>query len=248
MLVGIDVNHDRKASQSPVAFVSSWDRDFVRYHSQLKYHKLADEVMNDSEIASFMIDALQNFHNKNRCFPKQVIVYRDGIASTQIEHVVKHELTGIQDAFKQLGLDKAKKKVKLEFILVNKRVNSRFVHANTYQNVPKGLVVDNVVVSSQYWDFYITPADAPEGCTSTPTRFIIIEDGLGLAEKTEQGQGGVMDIEAFTKQLCNLYFNWPGPVRVPACVKNADKLTTQFGSAVNGEQPHILLQNTYHFL
>eukprot|EP00493_Phyllostaurus_siculus_P024371 UN24711 len=37
MLIGIDVNHDRKEAQSPVAFVSTWDRDFVRVHSQLGY-------------------------------------------------------------------------------------------------------------------------------------------------------------------------------------------------------------------
>eukprot|EP00493_Phyllostaurus_siculus_P013870 UN14081 len=110
-------------------------------------------------------------------------------------------------------------------------------------NVPKGLVVDDQVVSSQYWDFYITPADAPEGCTSTPTRFIIIRDDLSLSAKK-----GTVEIEAFTKQLCNLYYNWPGPVRVPNIVKNADKLTTQFGSAVNGDVPHHLLQDTYHFL
>lgn len=238
MLVGIDVNHDRKSPVSPVAFVSSWDRDFVRYHSQLRYHKLADEVMNSEEMCQFMSSALKNFKSKNRIFPSQVIVYRDGIASTQIEHVDKHELQGISTAFKNLGV-----KPKLEFILVNKRVNSRFVHEKTYQNVPKGLVVDDKVVSSQYWDFYLTPADAPEGCTSTPTRFIVIRDGLSLRQKK-----GSLQLEAFTKQLCNLYFNWPGPVRVPSCVKNADKLTTQFGSAVNGEVPHSLLQNTYHFL
>jgi len=240
MLVGIDVNHDRKASTSPVAFVSSWDRDFVRYHSQLRYHKLADEVMNAEEMSTFMISALKNFKSKNRRFPQQVIVYRDGIASTQIEHVDKHELQGIRQAFEKLQM---KKTPKLQFILVNKRVNSRFVHKDTFQNVPKGLVVDDVVVSSQYWDFYLTPADAPEGCTSTPTRFIVIRDGLSLREKK-----GSLELEAFTKQLCNLYFNWPGPVRVPSCVKNADKLTTQFGSAVNGEVPHSLLQNSYHFL
>jgi len=242
MLIGIDVNHDRKEAQSPVAFVSTWDRDFVRVHSQLGYHKLADEVLNEQEMNQFMQNAMNHFKEKNRRFPEQVIVYRDGIASTQIEHVQKNELAGIKAAFASLGL-KGKKDVKLEYILVNKRVNSRFVEAETKMNVPKGLVVDDQVVSSQYWDFYITPADAPEGCTSTPTRFIIIRDDLSLSAKK-----GTVEIEAFTKQLCNLYYNWPGPVRVPNIVKNADKLTTQFGSAVNGDVPHHLLQDTYHFL
>jgi len=242
MLIGIDVNHDRKEAQSPVAFVSTWDRDFVRVHSQLGYHKLADEVLNTEEMSQFMQNAMNHFKEKNRRYPQQVIVYRDGIASTQIEHVQKNELSGIKQAFDSLGL-KEKKDVKLEYILVNKRVNSRFVEAETKMNVPKGVIVDDQVVSSQYWDFYIVPADAPEGCTSTPTRFIIIRDDLALSQKK-----GTVEIEAFTKQLCNLYYNWPGPVRVPNIVKNADKLTTQFGSAVNGDVPHHLLQDTYHFL
>jgi len=243
MLVGIDVNHDRKSAASPVAFVSTWDRDFVRTHSQLSYHTLANEVMNPTEMKEFLMNAMNNFKKKNRCFPRQVIIYRDGIASTQIEHVQKNEMTGINSALRELGQDKGRKKTKIEFILVNKRVNCRFVEANTLANVPRGLIVDNTVVSSQYWDFYITPADAPEGCTSTPTRFIIIRDELNLSQKN-----AVLEIESLTKQLCNLYYNWPGPVRVPAIVKNADKLTTQFGSAVNGSIPHARLADTYHFL
>jgi len=242
MLIGIDVNHDRKEAQSPVAFVSTWDRDFVRVHSQLSYHRLADEVLNAEEMNQFMQAAMENFKKKNRVYPKQVIVYRDGIASTQIEHVQKNELAGISQAFEALKL-REKRDVKLEYILVNKRVNSRFVAADSFANVPKGLIVDNRVVSSQYWDFYLVPADAPEGCTSTPTRFIIIRDDLALSAKK-----ATLELQAFTKQLCNLYYNWPGPVRVPHIVKNADKLTTQFGSAVNGEVPHHLLTETYHFL
>jgi len=243
MLVGIDVNHDRKSAASPVAFVSTWDRDFVRTHSQLSYHTLANEVMNPTEMKEFLLNAMTNFKNKNRKYPKQVIIYRDGIASTQIDHVQKNEMTGINSALRELGCDKGRNKTKIQFILVNKRVNCRFVEAETLANVPRGLIVDNKIVSSQYWDFYITPADAPEGCTSTPTRFIIIRDELNLSQKQ-----AVLEIESLTKQLCNLYYNWPGPVRVPAIVKNADKLTTQFGSAVNGEVPHARLSDSYHFL
>jgi len=242
MLVGIDVNHDRKESQSPIAYVSSYDRDFVRYHSQLAYHQLADEVMPKEEAYKFTWEALKNFHDINKCYPKQIIVYRDGIASTQIKHVQNFELPGFQQALEQV-VASGGKEPKLEFILVNKRVNSRFVCAETYQNVPKGLIVDDVVCSSQYWDFYLNPADAPAGCTSTPTKFIVVRDDLGLSTRQ-----ATMELEAFTKQLCNLYYNWPGPVRVPGVVKNADKLTTQFGSAVNGSVPHGALKNTYHFL
>ena len=53
MLVGIDVNHDRKSAASPVAFVSTWDRDFVRTHSQLSYHTLANEVVTKFLLLSF---------------------------------------------------------------------------------------------------------------------------------------------------------------------------------------------------
>lgn len=88
MLVGIDVNHDRKSAASPVAFVSTWDRDFVRTHSQLSYHTLANEVMNPTEMKEFLLNAMTNFKNKNRKYPKQVIIYRDGIASTDRKSVV----------------------------------------------------------------------------------------------------------------------------------------------------------------
>jgi len=238
MLVGIDVNHDRKEANAPIAFVSTWDRDFVRTHAQLGYHTLANEVMNQNEMTEFMTNALENFNEKNRRFPEQIIVYRDGIASTQIKHVLQNEMLGVDEAFERLGIEP-----KVEFILVNKRVNCRFVELETKENVPRGLVVDDTIVSSQYWDFYITPADAPEGCTSTPTRFIIIRDDLKLSARN-----AALEIEAFTRQCCNLYYNWPGPVRVPHIVKNADKLTTQFGAAVNGEHPHVSLANSYHYL
>eukprot|EP00494_Astrolonche_serrata_P006954 UN06979 len=219
MLVGINVNHNRKNASSPVGFSSTWDRDFVQFYSQLRYNELSDEIINENLMCSFMTKALKFFKEKNNVYPEQVILYRDGIASTQIKHVQMNEIKGIRKAFKTLP-----KSPKLEMLLINKRVNYRFTCEG--QNTPSGLIVDNGVSSLQYWDFNLSPADAPEGCTSTPTRYVIIVDDLNLSNKK-----AVDEIEAFTLQLCNLYFNWPGPVRVPNVVKNAEKLTTQFGSS-----------------
>ena len=45
MMVGLDVNHDAKAAQATIGFVSTWDKDFVQYHSQLQYQDAKQEVV-----------------------------------------------------------------------------------------------------------------------------------------------------------------------------------------------------------
>ena len=70
--------------------------------------------MNPTEMKEFLLNAMTNFKNKNRKYPKQVIIYRDGIASTQIDHVQKNEMTGINSALRELGCDKGRNKTKIQ--------------------------------------------------------------------------------------------------------------------------------------
>merc|ERR1712173_310930 len=146
-----------------------------------------------------------------------------------------HEVKGIKDAFKELKEEEDDdfNIPKLLFIVIQKRVNTRFMthdphNPNNVANVPPGTIVDNSVVSSQNWDWYMVPAEAPAKCTATPTRFVVLVDEPEIHRDGER----VLALEAFTEQLCNCYFNWPGPVRVPSCVKFADKLSQQYGSFI----------------
>jgi len=248
MLVGLDVNQNKGSQKSAIGMVSSFDRDFVQYHSQLDWQKAKQEEMDTSKMQEMMQKALQNFHDRNRCYPKQVILYRDGVADSQMEKIYNQEIKGIRQAFDDISTEC---QPKLVYIITQKRVNARFMFEKGGQmhNVPLGTIVDNGVVSSGAWDWYMVPAAAPEGCTSTPTRFIVLVDDLNIASDPKK----VLALESFTKQLCNLYYNWSGPVRIPSCVKNADKLSQQFGSKIgpksnNYQGVHSNLKNLYHYL
>lgn len=96
---------------------------------------------------------------------------------------------------------------------------------------------------NQFWDFFLVPCSPPPKCTATPTRFIIVVDELELS-----GKGGQNDMECFTNQLCNIYYNWPGSIRVPSCVKYAYKLAQQFSQSMVQSKPHESLKLSYHFL
>merc|ERR1712083_1036400 len=101
-------------------------------------------------------------------------------------------------------------------IVVQKRIVHRFVQSNDQQTVPAGTLVADTVTSNQYWDFFLVSCEPPEAATATPTRYIVVKDqGLGFAECPS-------DLYYLTNQLCNMYFNWPGPIRVPAPVKYAN--------------------------
>jgi len=249
MLVGLDVNQNKGSQKSAIGMVSSFDRDFVNYHSQLDWQTAKQEEMDTNKMQEMMTNALRNFENRNyKKWPEQVILFRDGVAEGQMEKIYRQEIEGIRKAFKNTHPDC---NPKLLYIVTQKRVNARFMFAKDggMFNVPLGTIVDNGVVSSGHWDWYMVPAKAPDGCTSTPTRFIVIVDDMGIGQDPEK----VLALEYFTKQLCNLYFNWSGPVRIPSCVKNADKLSQQFGSKIgpksnNYGKIHEKLSCLYHYL
>merc|ERR1719373_799555 len=184
--------------------------------------------------------AMENFRKVNTVYPKQVIIYRDGVSNTQLEAVAKDEIRPIRSALRKLGATDTK----FEFIVVQKRIVARFINESNKETVHPGTIISDEVTSSQFWDFFLVPCSPPPGCTATPTRFIVVEDGLNLANKR-----GMVDLETFTNQLCALYFNWPGSIRVPACVKYAYKLSQQFSQAMHSTgTPASKLLLTYHFL
>ena len=117
--------------------------------------------------------------------------------------------------------------------------------ANNLKSAPPGTIVNHKFVSSQYWDFLLVPAKPPENCLAIPTRFICIYDQNRLNDDNGKGEHDLMVI---TNGLCSLYFNWPGPTRVPAPVKYAMKIARQFCQSMMEKQPHTRLSKSLHFL
>ena len=103
-----------------------------------------------------------------------------------------------------------------------------------------GTVVDNDITSQMLSDFYLVPSIAPPGATARPTRFIVMKDDIGFTRNADA-------LQAMTNQMCYQYFNWPGPIRVPACVMYAHKIAYLFGKHVTGN-PHAGLTPNLFFL
>lgn len=96
---------------------------------------------------------MTNFKKVNTVYPEQVIIYRDGVSSTQLEACFKDEIRPIKKALKKLGADNTK----FEFIVVQKRINNRFVTFDSKQTVHEGTVISHDVTSNQFWDWFLVP-------------------------------------------------------------------------------------------
>ena len=71
-------------------------------------------------------------------------MYRDGVGDGQIDYVIEHELAAIESCLAQQGL--AGDQFKFTYIIVSKRINTRFFKAGANpSNPPSGTVVDDVV-------------------------------------------------------------------------------------------------------
>jgi hypothetical protein len=226
MVCGMDVNHDMRRNVSTVSFVASYSSDYTKYHTFVHHQAVGREVMIDG--ADLMLRALKAFKQRSKCLPKQIVVYRDGVSTGQLSKIVMHEVRAFKKAFRTVKLGDKYYDPKLSVIVTQKNVSSRFLAAG-YKSLQPGTLIDTKVVSAQFWDFYIVPCEAPFKGTASPTRFIVVYDDICFTQA---------DIAAFTNQLCMLFFNWAGPVRVPAPVQNAHKVAHMFGTAI--EEKKIL--------
>ena len=205
MIVGIDVCHDMKAHHSTIGFVSTFDPDFVRIHTQISYQKRGKEVTSIKAMETLMTHALRNFHNINKVPPKQIFVFRDGVSTSQLETVCRSELQAIAQACQKFGPHCDRKYTNpeniqpdtnypdlesinvyapdLEFIVIQKRVNARFFHSRgrEIESAPPRTVIDETMISGHFWDFYLIATRTPRDKCANPVRCIVIHDGLNLA-------------------------------------------------------------------
>lgn len=117
--------------------------------------------------------------------------------------------------------NKAAKTPAITLIIVNKRISQRFfVDDGRGQliNPPSGCVVDTKLVenetSDKEYDFYLVPQFTTQGCV-LPTHFYVALNDSTLSKKV---------IEQLTYDLCHYYYNWAGPIKVPAPCMYAHKI------------------------
>ena len=81
-------------------------------------------------------------------------------------------------------------------------------------NPSAGLLVTDEVTSRNKFEFFIQPQQVTGG-SATPTRFHVAYGNMNFPEI----------IPKFTYDLCHIYSNWQGTVRIPNVIKAAEKLS-----------------------
>lgn len=155
-----------------------------------------------------------------------IVVYRDGVADSQVEFVQKEEVAELQHAAPNS---------KLAFFVVQKEIHSRFfLTANgEHFNVPSGTIIDEDCVNpqpedgsirhSQPRDFYLVPVDSNLS-TSKPVRYLAIH----LDDVCTRGDN-YQQLQQLTYALCHMYPNWPDSIKVPCVTQMAHKMAYHLG-------------------
>ena len=110
-------------------------------------------------------------------------------------------------------------KIRYYYILVNTKTTYKFFEVSEeddeeYYNPESGLLILDGVTNRNYFEFYIQPQEVTGG-SATPTCFHVAYGNLNFPEM----------IPKLTFDLCHIYSNWQGTVRIPNVIKAAEKLS-----------------------
>ncbi|ODM90222.1 Piwi-like protein 1 [Orchesella cincta] len=249
MVLGYDVHHGAAGTSgsSVAAMTASFSPSVGRCFSKVEKLPSREEVA--TKVADMFDSCIKAYFKQNGILPSRIMMYRDGVGEGQLRDVYEKELEGIKKCIALRYQQKSTDLPKLTYIVVNKRINTRFFareRGESYKNPPPGTVVDDTVtrperqVDNNYgvYDFFLVSQTARQGCVS-PTYYNVLFDDSGLPPDR---------IQLFTYKLCHIYFNWSGTVAVPAPCQNAHKLAFLAGTALRGVNAHEKLNYLMHFL
>ncbi|GFT86538.1 piwi-like protein Siwi [Nephila pilipes] len=223
MIIGYDTYHDSsRRGRSAGAFVASMNQNFTRWYSRVTFHSAGGWEELSNYVNVNLTQALKKYKEINSCTPDMILYYRDGVGDGQVPYVKEWEVNPCKKVLSSLVGDKS---IRFAFIIVNKKINTRFFtpSGNGYSNPPPGTLVDHTVTRFDRYDFYLVSQCVRQG-TVAPTLYNVIEDFSGLRPEYMQ---------RISYKLTHLYFNWPGTIRVPAPCQYAHKLAFLVGQSLH---------------
>ena len=224
MTIGIDSSRIKNKGIG-IALVATKDKNFCKFFSD-EINKKQNEKNDDltMKISSFLKKAINTYKNVNNEKPKNIIIYRQGVSLKQKQYL-KSEILKIDEFCK-------KEKIGYYYILVNKKTTFKFfeIDEGKYYNPYGGLLIIDKIIHKNFFEFYIQPQEVNQEGSATPTCFHVAYGDMNYPEI----------IPKFTFDLCHLYSNWQGAIRVPNVLKQAEKLSKIIAQCNGGElNPNI---------
>ena len=213
MVIGVDSSKhkDKNNYGTGIAMVATINDSLSNFYSESKIVKIND--MKDQFhlcISNFIENALKVYEkNNNGKKPDLIIIYRQGVSKEQKEKL-KPEIREIDETC-------SNQNIPYYYIFVNTKSTFKFFEKDKngkYSNPQSGLLVLDGVINHNNFEFYIQPQYVNQG-SATPTCFHVAYGNLNFPEL----------IPKFTYDLCHLYSNWQGSVRIPHVMKCAEKLS-----------------------
>ena len=208
MIIGINSSHI-KNTRTGVAMVATINDSFTEFFNKEEIIQEKNKKQLYFNINSFIDEAIEVYKRENNNeIPKGIIIYRQGVSLEQKNF--------LKDEIKQIDFTCFSKKILYYYILVNKKKNFKFfIKSQKYFTNPGSclLVIDGIT-NRNFFEFYLQPQEVTEG-SAVPICYHVAYGNLNCPEI----------IPKLTFDLCNLYCNWQGKVRIPNVLKAAEKLS-----------------------
>ncbi|KAI2635844.1 Piwi-domain-containing protein [Hypomontagnella submonticulosa] len=213
MIVGIDVTHPSPSSSdtapSIAGMVASVDATLGQWPAVVRRQKEARQEM-VSKLEDMLESRLILWKKRHGCYPKNILVYRDGVSEGQYDAVLKEELPQLRSACKKLYPASQQKEGLPRFtvIIVAKRHHTRFYPTNKedsdkahkYNPLP-GTIVDRGITEARNWDFFLQPHAALQG-TARPIHYFVVRDEIFCGMPAQEAANL---LEEITHNLCYIY-------------------------------------------
>jgi aubergine-like protein len=217
MIIGVDSSHI-KGKRTGVAMVSTINTSFTNFYNKESIIEEKNKEQIQYCIGSFIKEALVQYKKLNKKMPGGIVIYRQGVSLQQKDFLI-NEVNNIKKVCNENNL-------LYYYILVNTKTTYKFFEKNKgqFKNPDEGLLVLDGVTNRNFFEFYIQPQKVTGG-SATPSCFHVAYGDLDFPEM----------IPKLTFDLCHLYSNWQGTVRVPHVLKAAEKLSKMTAKYTLGE-------------
>ncbi len=236
MIVGFDSVKYKRGRRYVMA--ATYNNKYSKLFTKIRTN---DDSPNVGPIGDMLNSCLNNFKKVNNIYPKWVLIYRSGTSEYE-KKLFEHELDQIDDLITRTEL----KEIKYNYIHVNKKTELKFFEVENFDNQTKyknpmsGLIVDSNIIHPDRYEFYIQPQFVSFNCgTATPVHYEVLHDSIELPNE---------ELQSATFNLCFYYWNWSGPVRLPAPLKFAETCNG-FSSKIDFEGlTHSKLELTPYYI
>ncbi len=190
--------------------VATKDKNFSKFYSKEDIINFDKHYYSASRmsLATFIEEAVEQYKKENKgVYPKNIIIYRQGIAHNHLNKI-KLEVLKIQEICKKFNIH-------YYYVLVNTRTTIKFFEYNLinprngnnqiYKNPKQGLIILDQITNLNRFEFFIQPQLVNIG-SATPTYFNVAYGDMVLPKEL---------LIKLTYWTTYIYPNWQNAVRIP---------------------------------